>query len=240
MGQHYQAEPSFRVVAVATSNAVLLSAPPEVLAETLQTLDQLDRKPRTFVVDVYFADAPPAPAGQPGEAAGPDLKALSGPADDVTARLEAMKQQGRLTGLRRFRVAATEGQRATVNAKEDVPVVTASQRLPGGRFGGAGFTTNVECRNVGTLVEVLPRVDREGVVQLDLRVEDSHVAPTEVGPDGAPAPAVLTNATAKQTVSARAGQAVVATGLRDGGTTPRHTIIVVAVRSDETTEAKPK
>jgi type II secretory pathway component GspD/PulD (secretin) len=239
LGQHFQGEPGFRSVAAATSNTLLLSGPPEVLAEALQTLDQLDRKPRTFVVEVFFADAPAGAAGQPGEA-GLDPKALSGPADDVAARLEGLKQQGRLAGLRRVRVAAVEGQHAAVNSGEEVSVVMSSQPAvgPGGR--GGGFSANVTRRNVGTLVEVLPRVAPDGLVQLELKVEDSRATPTEGGADGGPPPGVITITTVKGTVSVRAGQAVIASGVGDGGTTRRQTAIVVAVRPAKPGNARSK
>src|SRR5439155_20741764 len=100
----------------------LLTSPPTLLDEALRTLDRFDRRPRTFAVEVLFADT----ANQPADAAALDAKTLSRLADDVAARLDALKQQGRLTGLWRLRLAATEGQRASVNYGEEVSIVTAA------------------------------------------------------------------------------------------------------------------
>jgi hypothetical protein len=130
LGQHYPAETGVRVVPVPTSNTVLLSGPPDLVAEAEQTLAHLDRRPRSVVVEVYFAEAAPAGEARPGETQ-PALD-LAGPADDVAARLGALREQGRLAGLRRIRVTATEGQRASAKAGEDRPVVTTSGMGPRG------------------------------------------------------------------------------------------------------------
>lgn len=241
LSRHYASETSFHVVAAGSSNSLLLSAPPNVLEEVLRSLELLDRRPRTFAVEVLFADA----AGQPADAAALDSKTLSGTADDVAARLDALKQQGRLTGLRCIRLAATEGQRASVNSAAEVSIVTAVQRFGGGRGGavagdqgfaggrGGPVPLNVERRNVGTLIEVLPRVAPDGIVQLDLKVEDSRVV-TEVGAgDAAQAMPVLTVTTVTGAVSVRVGQAAVATGLTESGTTRRQTAVIVTVRPSE-------
>jgi type II secretory pathway component GspD/PulD (secretin) len=234
LAEHYAAESNFRAVAAASSNSLLLSAPPNVLDEVLRTLDQLDRRPRTFTVEVLFADG----VNQPADAVALDAKALSGPADDVAARLDALKQQGRLTALRRIRLAATERQRASVNSGEEVAIVTPAQVFGGGR--GGPVAANINRRNVGTLVELLPRAAPDGIVLLDLKVEDSRVVPDGGGGDGGQSMPVLTLTTVKGTVSIRAGQAAIATGWSENGTTRRQTAVIVSVRLVEQGELRGK
>jgi hypothetical protein len=102
------------------------------------------------------------------------------------------------------------------------------------------MSANVERRPVGALVEVLPRVGPDGLVQLDLHVEESRLAPPEAVPaDVAPpvtAP-VFTTLTVRAALAVPAGRAVLATGDAGGGAGRRgQTAIVVAVRLAEAGE----
>jgi type II secretory pathway component GspD/PulD (secretin) len=133
-----------------------------------------------------------------------------------------------------------------------VAIVTAAQGFGGGRGGavagdqgfgggrGGPIAAHVNRRNVGTLIEVLPRVAPDGIVQLDLKVEDSRVVTENGAADAAQTMPSLTLTTMTGTVSVRPGQAAVATGLTEIGTAQRQTAVIVSVRPVEPGEVPVK
>jgi Bacterial type II and III secretion system protein len=168
---------------------------------------------RTVEVEVWLADS----AGE-----GPDAQELSGPAEGVLARLRELRQQGKLTGLRRVRLTATEGQRATAQFTEERPMLTGSSLGPRGQS-----LRNLDRRNVGTLVEATPRIAGDAVA-LGLRVEDSRVVPAEAPKsDEPPAPDGLALTSVQSSLTVPAGRAVLAAGLAEDGKPRRPPALIV-------------
>jgi type II secretory pathway component GspD/PulD (secretin) len=237
LGEHFKDIPEVRLVPEAGANALLVSAPPAVLAEVLKTIEQLDRRPRQVEIEVIFADITAAGERPEGPALNP--RELVGPADGMSARLDALRRQGRLADARHVRLTALEGQKASVNLGKERSLVT-SRTTRGGRGGpgggpggGAVFApeiSTVERRSTGTLVEALPRVFADGQLKLDLHVEESRlVAPPAGAPEGTPeTPSIVQ---LKAVISVASGRAVLASGVGDEVKAGLpHTVIVVIAR----------
>jgi type II secretory pathway component GspD/PulD (secretin) len=228
------------VLADPPSNCLLVSAPAEVFAEVVKLLEQLDRRPQLVAIDVLIAEL----AGPKGEAAPAadkllDEHALTGPMDQVLARLEALRQKGLVGGLKRMHLSAAENQTALSMTGEERSITTAVAAVPAFRPGGAkAVTRNIDRRKLGTVVKVTPRVVAEQRILLDIEVEDSRAHTPEDGQvlaqdeDGKPVRATeLVTVHVKTQLSLPSGQALavrgVTTNAKSGQT---QTLLIVGAR----------
>jgi type II secretory pathway component GspD/PulD (secretin) len=112
-----------------------------------------------------------------------------------------LEKQGKLDRTVRIRMATVEGQPATVQVGERVPVAT-SRNMTGRMRGGfsqvppresreparetprdappeeGAFSYSYQMLNVGTLISATPRVDDRGSILLDFKAEQSRLADT--------------------------------------------------------------
>jgi general secretion pathway protein D len=146
----------------------------------------------------------------------------------MSARLDALRRQGRLGAARHIRLTALDGQKAALRLGEERSVVTG--RGVGGR---GNVMSTVERRSVGTMVEVLPRVMADGQVKLELHVEDTRMAAQPAGAaEGTPELPSIVSLMA--TVAVPSGRAVLAMGAGDEVKAGLpHTVIVVVARITE-------
>jgi hypothetical protein len=206
-------------------NGLFLSASPTVTDEVTRLLEQIDRKPRSVRVEVILADVT-LRKGPDGKDAEVDLTG------DVAGKLEAMAKTGQAT-VQRVKLAAVEGQPVTSTTGGNRPVVTAAAIAggPGGGFGGKGggavMQRSVSYHSVGTTVKLTARVGAEGVVAVDLNVQESKVRPPEAGEEAA-APS-MDNTTLATHVNVPAGRAVVAQSVRSDGKTGTTLSLVLVV-----------
>jgi type II secretory pathway component GspD/PulD (secretin) len=113
------------------------------------------------------------------DAVGPVLPAASNaaaPAEITAERIQELEREGKLDSLARVRFATLEHCPGMVQFGERVPVVTqqfSGPRSPDG--GGGGGTTSYSMENVGTKVQVMPRVEQDGAIVLELQVERSRL-----------------------------------------------------------------
>jgi len=210
-------------------NCLLVSAPTHVFDDVVATIERLDRRAQSIVVDVLIVELH---SKTPADKA-PDSKELAGPFPDVSRRLESMVKEGRLVGLKQFQFSAVEGQQATMSLTENKPYAMGAMTS-----GRGNVSTPITYRNIGTQVRVSPLVMGDGSIKLDLNIEDSRArdsSTASVGKDekGAPIQAadfIQTSLTAK--VSVPPGQAVVANHARTISSAGQgQTLIVVAART---------
>lgn len=128
--------------------------------------------PRLIAMDLLVAEL----ATRKGEGAKPgsgekqlDPRDLSGPMDQVPARVEAFKKMGQISYFRRIQLTASEGQQASVSIGEMRPSVAGVTMTATGHA-----SRSVTYRPTGTNVKVTARVASDGQVLLDLNVEDTR------------------------------------------------------------------
>jgi type II secretory pathway component HofQ len=166
-------------------------------------------------VELVFAEV----ASKKTEAAQPtpaekelDAGELTGPMNQVLAKIETLKKTGRIGYLRRIQLAVTEGQQALVNIGETKPSVS------GVNFTGTGRASrSVSYVKTGTMVKITPRVTPDKRVMIDLNLEDSGMRVPENGvslgtdENKQPIPAAeMTTAKLDSKLSVRSGQALAA------------------------------
>src|SRR5262249_21941817 len=159
--------------------------PKAALDDALAVLRAIDRPARAVHVEVLLV-------ASGGDAKAPDPAVLSGAARDVKARLRELRQKGVVSTVKAVELTTLEGQLARARLTERKPFVTSvalgrgfGGGGPGGRGGGGGgpgggpMTRSITYREVGTSVQVKPEVGADGVVSLELRVEDSQMRAAE-------------------------------------------------------------
>ena len=117
------------------------------------------------------ADEPPASRLVTIEVAIADLAGDAAPAEVTPASLREMEKAGKLQSLTRIRLTTIENQQAQFQFGEKVPVVTGQERRgPRGESASA-----ISLENVGTIVEMLPRVEPDGSILLQMTLEKSRL-----------------------------------------------------------------
>ncbi len=133
---------------------------------------------------------------------------LSG--DEVSAKLNAFAEDGRLRVMATPRILVLDNQAATISIGKDVPRVTNTT------INQQGNTVNtVQYRTVGILLDVTPHINFDGLVTMDVHPEISDKAPDSESvqiTEGVLSPTFNVNY-ADTTVAARNGQTVVIGGL---------------------------
>jgi type II secretory pathway component GspD/PulD (secretin) len=98
-----------------------------------------------------------------------DARDLSGPIDQVMARVEALKKTGQIGYFRRIQLSASENQQASVSVGEVRPSVSGLNMIASGQV-----SRNITYHPTGTNVRVTARVTADGHVLMDLNVEENR------------------------------------------------------------------
>ncbi len=169
--------------------------------------------------------------------------------ENLSVLLRALKQTRRVDVLSRPQIVTLDNQAGFVQVGEQVPTITGSTLAAAG-----GQTNNVEFRDVGLILQVLPRISPDGTVTMLVDTTKSQVGnesdgiPVTISATGEVVRSPRIDITTAQTViSARDGQTVVLGGLlsKSTGTLERRVpylsdipIIGNAFRYDLETESR--
>ncbi|MEX0642530.1 MAG: secretin N-terminal domain-containing protein, partial [Pirellulales bacterium] len=140
---------------------------------------------------------------------------FSASSDAVSILLRALQENRRLEVLSRPQLMALDGQPGYVQVGQDVPTITATQV-----DALSGTINSITYRQVGLILEVIPRISPDGLVVMQITANKSEVGPEiegipiSVSPAGAVLRAPRIEVTqARTTISALSGQTVVLGGL---------------------------
>jgi type II secretory pathway component GspD/PulD (secretin) len=178
LGKHFKDDLEVQALPESAGNWLLISGSPAATEEVLALLDRLDRAPHQVAVEVLIAEVT-TPKGAAGDAAsrGVNERELRGPAREVMARVDELRQKGLLGSLKRIQLSGLENQRVRSQVGENRPIVTGVMAT---RVGTA--TRNISYQQTGTLVMFTPRIIPETkVIALELSVEDNRIHTPEDG-----------------------------------------------------------
>jgi type II secretory pathway component GspD/PulD (secretin) len=179
LGKHFKGDAEVQAVTETGGNYLLISAAPALFDEVLQTLQELDRAPKTVSVDVWVAEviAKKSEDGKPVEGEKEiDEKDLVGTINEVQKKLDDLVKNGRIGGLKHIQLNALENQTSSSTTGENKPyIVGTTVRAVG------GVSNQIAYRNVGTQVRATPRIMADRSILLELKVEDSRVNTPEDG-----------------------------------------------------------
>lgn len=98
--------------------------------------------------------------------------------------LTALATAGRLKVLASPHVLTADNREASINIGQSIPVITATQQST---LATANVLNSVQYRDTGVLLNILPQVNADGLVNLQIRQEVSAVGTDSFGQTGSPA-----------------------------------------------------
>ena len=104
-------------------------------------------------------------------------------------------------------VVVIDNQTATLQVGDDVPISTGSANV---LTGNNTIVNTIDYRNTGIILRVVPRVNVNGNIRLDIEQEISNVAPTAGGNSLTP---TVSQRKVKSSISIATGQTVLLAGL---------------------------
>ncbi|MEA2877802.1 MAG: ral secretion pathway protein, partial [Hyphomicrobiales bacterium] len=228
--------PGVRITADAVNNTLLIYANQENYRVIEQTLKQLDRPQLQVSIDAtiaeitlnenlsygvqfflkskdvgYKEDYGSAALSRTGSAiltrALPGFNFLLGPESEPRLILDALRGVSDVKVLSTPSVVVLDNQTATLQVGDQVPVATASATVLTGT--GAPVVNTIDYRNTGVILRVVPRINANGNVLLDVEQEISNVA---AGSAGSLTPTV-SQRRVKSSIAVASGQTVLLAGL---------------------------
>jgi type II secretory pathway component GspD/PulD (secretin) len=168
-----------------------------------ETKTPVSRAPRAIAIEVLIV-------GTKGGTEDEHTVQLSGPTDEIAARLRELESKGQIVDIDRIRLTTLENQKALVQAGRATPV--ASGRSLGGRGGPAQMS--YQHQNLGTLISATARVDGDAIV-VELQVEKTQLERHAGKPqaDDEFVPLGTETLTSQVTVRIGSGKTVLASGL---------------------------
>ncbi|HTL29608.1 MAG TPA: type II secretion system secretin GspD [Tepidisphaeraceae bacterium] len=129
---------------------------------------------------------------------------------DFTATLRALETQGKLDVLSRPYILASDNQLATITVGQEVPRVSRSQITDNGQT-----LNTIEYDDIGILLDVVPHINPDGLVILDVAPEISAITDSSIQvSEGVNSP-VFNKRSAQSRVGVANGQTVVIGGLME-------------------------
>ncbi len=129
---------------------------------------------------------------------------------DFTATIRALETAGKLDVLSRPYILASDNQLASITVGQEVPFITAS------RITDQGQTINtIEYGDVGILLDVIPHINPDGLVILDVAPEISTLTGSTVPISELVAAPIIAKRSAESRVGVRNGQTIVIGGLME-------------------------
>ncbi len=227
--------PGVRITADAVNNTLLIYANQESYRLIEQTLRQVDRpqlqvgidatiaeitlnENLNYGVQAYLSSANVGAGADKGSAlisAGtamlartlPGFNFLLGPELQPNLILNALRAVSDVKVLSTPSVVVLDNQVATLQVGDQVPVATASATVLTGT--GAPVVNTIDYRNTGVILRVVPRINANGNVLLDVEQEISNVA---AGTAGSLTPTV-SQRRVKSSIAVASGQTVLLAGL---------------------------
>jgi general secretion pathway protein D len=228
--------PNVRITADAVNNTLLIYANQESYRLIEQTLRQIDRPQLQVSIDATIAEITlnesltygvqfflksrdlglgddkgsgllSRTATQILSRPLPGFNFLLGPELEPRLILDALRTVSDVKVISTPSVVVLDNQVATLQVGDQVPVATASATVLTGT--GAPVVNTIDYRNTGVILRVVPRINSNGNVLLDVEQEISNVAP---GSAGSLTPTV-SQRKVKSSIAVASGQTVLLAGL---------------------------
>lgn len=223
------------IIADPDTNSLLVRASPTNFEKVKLVLEELDRPVQQVLIKVLIAEVThengsdigtefsilnlrPSGQGQEGGTSfniptvGPNATGLVVQVleSNVTATIRALETAGKLDVLSRPYILASDNQLASITVGQEVPFITNS------RITDNGQTINtIEYGDVGILLDVVPHINPDGLVILDVAPEISTLTGTTVPISELVSAPVIAKRSAQSRVAARNGQTIVIGGLME-------------------------
>ncbi|GLR11945.1 type II secretion system protein [Chitinimonas prasina] len=200
-----------RVVVSAPTNSLILQGSAEEYTQWLNLLKDLDRPVKTALIEVTVAEVKLADKFSLGvewewsRAPADAVKGITGTAlinataksSGVTANfvtdlarlkgnLSALASANRATLLFTPRIMARNGESATIQVGQEVPIITSQQSDSNTNTNNGGPLQTVQYRTSGVVLKVRPVIHAGGRVELEISQEVSSPTATDTGVSSSP------------------------------------------------------
>ena len=224
------------IVPDVVSNALIIAGPAESVREVEKLVDRLDRAAVMIRLEVVMGDVPttdlPAKAG--AKADREEVRA------SVVAAEEAQKN---MEILFHAQLTTLDNQPASLQVGRRESTITSVNVSP------MGQASSVTPQNLGTMLRITPRANSDGVVAMNVDVEDSRLAPANEGAPifvpnkGEPIRApIVENLVVQSTIKVANGQTVLLCDMSRPAKNGKQRVILVTVHvfpvGDQTKQAK--
>jgi general secretion pathway protein D len=130
--------------------------------------------------------------------------------NDFTATLRALETQGKLDVLSRPYILASDNQLASITVGQEVPRVTRSQITDNGQT-----NNTIEYDDIGILLDVIPHINPDGLVILDVAPEISALTSSSIQVSEQVSAPIFNKRSAQSRVGVSNGQTIVIGGLME-------------------------
>lgn len=220
------------IVAEENTNTLLLSASPRYFETIENMIRELDKAPPQVLIQVLLAEVTLDDTSELGidwnysgtsdgsnVSGGTDFGVQAGIAQfgglnlsvtggDIRFFLRALQSQGRMEVLSRPQVLAADNQEARINIGQRVPFITNS------RVTEEGTTLNtIQYEPVGINLNVIPRINDDGFVKLEVAPEISSISTSTVQISEGVNAIVVNSRSAETTVTVQDGHTIIIGGL---------------------------
>ncbi len=219
-----------RIVPNDENNSLLILASPSEFGVIDSTLKRLDVPPRQVLIEATLAEVTltdelrygvqwsyqnrtgpivlSQSSGGGVAQAFPGFSYLYNASTDVSAVLNAIESVTKVHVLSNPKLMVLNNREAQLQIGDQVPVTVASALSTGA--GNAPIVNSVEFRDTGVILHVTPRVNQNGLVQLDITQEVSDVVKTTTSGIDSP---TIQQRKISSTVSVRSGETIALGGL---------------------------
>ena len=228
-----------RVVVNPASNTLIIQGNPTEYQQWFGLLQELDRPARTALVAVTVAEVRLDNtetlgfswvleqfrlggytidlSSKNGTSSGSGMVAtINSRTSSTNALLNAMASDTKARILANPSVLARNGETASVQVGQDVPIITQQQQattgsgVPGGSGNQANILQSIQYRNIGVILKVKPVIHAGGRIDLDIDQEVSAVVTNQVGVASSP---IFSNRKLQTKLSVSDGTTVLLGGL---------------------------
>jgi general secretion pathway protein D len=103
------------------------------------------------------------------------------------AQIAAMASAGRAKILASPHILTADNREASINIGNSVPILTSRANVPGVQVAGqTALVNNVQYRDTGVILNILPQINADGLVNLQIRQEVSDVDESVTSETGSP------------------------------------------------------
>ncbi len=130
----------------------------------------------------------------------------------MKAAIKALAEKNLVQILSTPTLLASDNKEATINIGDEVPIPTTTERREDDTGGTVRSTTTLQYRDTGIILKVTPKINKQGMVRMDLSQEVSNL--TDVNVENVSAPVISTR-NAQTTVAVNDNETIVIGGLME-------------------------
>lgn len=218
-----------------TRNAIIFQGTAEEYAQFRNLLQQMDRPPLEVMIEATVAEVTLDKTESLGMVLGFDdgaavasnrntIRSAAGifatllrSRGQISASVNALATNSRITVLSTPRLVTTSGQAASIQVGAQVPIVTTQQTAPTGAIGGtSNILQDVQYRTTGILLNIKPTINSSRRIELNISQEVSSASVNDVSDIDSP---IIQQRSIQTTLSVADGETALLGGLTTNNTT---------------------